>query len=198
MLITNNEELYRKAKSYRVHGSSVRYHHDYIGYNSRLDTLQAAILQVKLARIDTAIDKRAQRAAQYRELLQNIPEIKLPALKDGNREVNYVFCVQAEKRDGLEAHLKEQGIGTSVYYPIPLHLQKCFEYLGYKEGDFPVAEKLCKKVLALPMFPELTEDEVGYVCENIKEFYAKTNNATNGEFLRIKKKKKGQVDELAH
>jgi dTDP-4-amino-4,6-dideoxygalactose transaminase len=173
MLVTNNEDLYRNAKSYRVHGSTVRYHHDYIGYNSRLDTLQATILQVKLGRIDAAIAQRAQRAAQYRELLKDIPTIKLPAIRPENREVNYVFCVQAEKRDELEACLKEKGIGTSIYYPIPLHLQKCFEYLGHKKGDFPVAEKLCKSVLALPMFPELTEDEISYVCESVKEFYGK-------------------------
>ncbi|MDR0629623.1 MAG: DegT/DnrJ/EryC1/StrS family aminotransferase [Treponema sp.] len=171
MVVTNNEALYRKVKSYRVHGSSVRYHHDYIGYNSRLDTLQAAVLQVKLTHIENTIERRAAHAAQYRELLKDIPAIKLPSIKDGNREVNYVFCVQAENRDRLEAHLKEQGIGTSVYYPIPLHLQKCFEYLGYKAGDFPVAERLCESVLALPMFPELTEDEVSYVCESVREFY---------------------------
>ena len=171
MLITNNEELYQKAKSYRVHGTSARYHHDYIGYNSRLDTLQAAVLQVKLAHIENTIERRAAHAAHYRELLKDIAEIKLPAIKDGNREVNYVFCIQAENRDRLEAYLKGQGIGTSVYYPIPLHLQKCFEYLGYKKGDFPVAEKLCETVLALPMFPELTEDEVNYVCESIGTFY---------------------------
>ncbi|MDR2410597.1 MAG: DegT/DnrJ/EryC1/StrS family aminotransferase, partial [Bacteroidales bacterium] len=81
------------------------------------------------------------------------------------------FCIQAENRDGLEAYLKEKEIGVSVYYPVPLHLQKCFEYLGYKKGDFPVAERLCGRVLALPMFPELTEDEVSYVCESIKGFY---------------------------
>jgi dTDP-4-amino-4,6-dideoxygalactose transaminase len=171
MLITNNEELYRKAKSYRVHGSSVRYHHDYVGYNSRLDTLQAAVLQVKLGHIDNAIARRAVHAAQYRELLRDIAEVQLPVIKDGGREVNYVFCVRAENRDGLEAYLNEKGIGTSIYYPVPLHLQKCFEYLGYKAGDFSVAEKLCESVLALPMFPELMEDEVSFVCESVKEFY---------------------------
>ncbi|MDR2767636.1 MAG: DegT/DnrJ/EryC1/StrS family aminotransferase [Treponema sp.] len=173
MLITNNEELYAKAKSYRVHGSSVRYHHDYIGYNSRLDTLQAAILRVKLAHIDAAIKKRAQHAAQYRELLQDVPAVKLPVIKGYAGEVYYVFCLQAENRDGLDRYLKEKGIGVSVYYPIPLHLQKCFEYLGHRKGDFPVAEKLCGKALALPMFPELTEDEVSYVCESIKDFYGR-------------------------
>jgi dTDP-4-amino-4,6-dideoxygalactose transaminase len=173
MIVTNNEDLYKKAKSYRVHGSSVKYHHDYIGYNSRLDTLQAAVLNVKLSRMDSAIQKRAEHAAQYRELLREIAGIKLPLVKNGNKEVNYVFCIQAEKRDELEAYLKEKEIGTSIYYPVPLHLQKCFEYLGYKKGDFPVAEKLCSSVLALPMFPELTENEINYICDVVREFYKK-------------------------
>jgi dTDP-4-amino-4,6-dideoxygalactose transaminase len=171
MLITNNEDLYLKAKSYRVHGAVKKYHHDYIGYNSRLDTLQAAILQVKLAHIDNAIQRRSEHAAQYRELLKDVAAVKLPAVHAGNKEVNYVFCIQAENRDGLEAYLKARGVGTSIYYPEPLHLQKCFEYLGHKQGDFPVAERLCEKVLALPMFPELAEDEVSYVCESIGTFY---------------------------
>jgi dTDP-4-amino-4,6-dideoxygalactose transaminase len=173
MIVTNSEELYQKAKSYRTHGSSKRYHHDYVGYNSRLDTLQAAVLNVKLSRIDNAIDKRANHAVQYRELLKDISGIKLPVIKAGNKEVNYVFCIQAEKRDTLEKYLQSKEICTSVYYPVPLYLQKCFEYLGYKKGDFPTAEKLCETVLALPMFPELTEDEVSFVCEAIKEFYGK-------------------------
>jgi dTDP-4-amino-4,6-dideoxygalactose transaminase len=171
MIVTNSEELYQKAKKYRVHGSSKKYYHEHIGYNSRLDTLQAAILSVKLAHIGNAIQKRAKHAAQYREMLENIGGIKLPVIKDGNKEVNYVFCVKAEKRDALEEYLKSKEIGTSVYYPVPLHLQKCFDYLGHKKRDFPTAEKLCGTVLALPMFPELTEDEVSFVCESIKEFF---------------------------
>ena len=171
MIVTNNEELYKKAKCYRTHGSNKKYHHEYIGYNSRLDTLQAAILKIKLNHINDAIKKRAEHAAQYRNLLKDIDEIKLPVIKNGNKEVNYVFCIKTEKRDTLEEYLKSKEIGTSVYYPVPLHLQKCFEYLKYKKGDFPVAEKLCERVLALPMFPELTEDEVSFVCECIKEFF---------------------------
>jgi len=171
MLVTNDEELYKKAKSYRVHGASKKYHHDYIGYNSRLDTLQAAVLGVKLAHFDNAIHLRAKHAAQYRMMLEGVSGVKLPVIKDGNTEVNYVFCIQAEKRDALENYLKSKDIGTSIYYPVPLHLQKCFEYLGWKKGDFPVAERLCGKALALPMFPELTEDEVGFVCDSVKEFY---------------------------
>lgn len=171
MIVTNNEELYLKAKSYRTHGSTRKYHHDYVGYNSRLDTLQAAVLSVKLAHIDDAINRRAKLASRYREMLKDVDGIKLPVIKGVNKEVNYVFCIKAEKRDELEDHLRSKEIGTSIYYPVPLHLQKCFEYFGYKKGDFPVAEKLCKTVLALPMFPELTEDEVSFVCESIKEFY---------------------------
>jgi dTDP-4-amino-4,6-dideoxygalactose transaminase len=171
MIITNDEGLYQKAKSYRVHGAVKKYHHDYIGYNSRLDTLQAAILQVKLSHIEIAITRRAKHASQYRELLHGISEIKLPVIKLGNNEANYAFCIQAENRDSLESYLKERQIGTSIYYPLPLHLQKCFSYLGYKKGDFPVAERICGKILALPMFPELTDEEVNYVCETIKEFY---------------------------
>ncbi|MCL2185859.1 MAG: DegT/DnrJ/EryC1/StrS family aminotransferase [Treponema sp.] len=171
MIVTNNEELYKKAKSYRTHGAVKKYHHDYIGYNSRLDTLQAAILSVKLNHIDTSIQKRAEHAAQYRELLKDTAQIKLPSVKKGNKEVNYVFCVKAENRGKLDDYLKSREIGTSVYYPIPLHLQECFKQYGFKKGDFPVSEKLCETVLALPMFPELTEDEINYICESIKGFY---------------------------
>ena len=173
MIVTNDEDLYRKAKSYRTHGSLKKYHHDFIGYNSRLDTLQAAILNVKLSHIEDAIKKRSENAAVYRENLKDVCEIKMPVIKANKREVYYVFCVKAEKRDALHEYLNSNGIGTSIYYPVPMHLQKCFDYLGYKEGDFPAAEKLCKTVLALPMFPELTEDEIIFVCDKIKEFYGK-------------------------
>ena len=171
IIITNNEEYYLKAKSLRVHGATKKYHHDYIGYNSRLDSLQAAVLDVKLKHIDESIAKRAEHAAQYRSLLKDVGQIKLPIVKTKGKEVYYVFNILAEKRDELQAYLTQKGIGTTVYYPKCLHEQECFKYLGYKKGDFPVAEKLCASVLALPMYPELTEDEISYTCEAIKEFY---------------------------
>ncbi|HHX57501.1 MAG TPA: DegT/DnrJ/EryC1/StrS family aminotransferase [Clostridiales bacterium] len=173
MILTNEEVLYQKAKSLRSHGSSKKYHHDYIGYNSRLDTLQAAILQVKLKGIQESIERRRKHADRYRALLADIPQVHLPVIREGNEPVYYVFCIKADNRDGLEDYLKANNIGTSVYYPIPLHLQKCFSYLGYKKGDFPVAENLCSTVLALPMYPELTEDEIIFVCEIIREYYNK-------------------------
>jgi len=171
LMVTDDEELYRKIKSYRVHGSSVKYHHDYIGYNSRLDTMQAAILRVKLARVDEAIAARARLAARYAERLAAVPGLRFPKVAEGNRPVWYVFNILAPKRDELAAFLKEKGIGSSIYYPIPLHLQKCFAYLGHKKGDFPVAERTCAEILALPIFPELRDDEVDYVCDQVTAFY---------------------------
>ncbi len=171
MFITNREDIYNMVKSLRVHGATERYHHDFIGYNSRLDSIQAAILNVKLSKIDESIKLREKYAKQYFTMLKDVEQVKLPVVKDGNKPVYYVIEIKAEKRDQLNEYLKSNGIGTCIYYPIPLHLQKCFKYLGYKEGDFPVAEKLCKSVLALPIYPEITEDEVSFVCDKIKEFY---------------------------
>ena len=173
LLATNDEALYRKFKSYRVHGSSVKYHHDFIGYNSRLDTMQAAILNVKLGRIDESIALRARHAKHYLERLAQLPNLRFPKILATNQEVNYVFSVLAERRDDLAKHLAANGIGYSIYYPIPLHLQKCFAYLGHKPGDFPVAERVCGEIIALPMFPELTDDEVDHVCDVIAAFYRK-------------------------
>lgn len=171
LMVTDDEDLYRKIRSYRVHGSSVKYHHDYVGYNSRLDTMQAAILRVKLAKIDEAIAARARIAARYLERLSAVPGIRFQKVAEGNQPVWYVFNILVQKRDELAAFLKEKGVGTSIYYPIPLHLQKCFEYLGHRKGDFPVAEKTCDEILALPIFPELGDDEIDYVCDRVIEFY---------------------------
>lgn len=173
MIITNDDNLANKAKMFRVHGASKKYHYDYIGYNSRLDSMQASVLLVKLKYIDEAIKKREVVANWYREKLADCEYIKTPVVKGDQKPVYYAFNTLAEKRDELAAFLKENEIGTSIYYPIPLHLQKCFSYLGYKKGDFPVAEKLCEKVLALPIYPEIKEEEVDFVCETIKKFYRK-------------------------
>jgi dTDP-4-amino-4,6-dideoxygalactose transaminase len=173
LMATNDEGLFKKIKSYRVHGSSEKYHHDYIGYNSRLDTIQASILRVKLRYTDKSIKTRARHGAHYLERLSRIPGLRFTKVLDANKAVYYVFNILAPRRDALAAHLKEKGIGIAIYYPIPLHLQKCFAYLGHKKGDFPVAERTCDEILALPIFPELTDDEVDYVCDEIVEFYGK-------------------------
>ena len=173
LMVTDDEELYRKIKMYRVHGTSEKYHHEYIGYNSRLDTLQAAILRVKLTMTETAIAARARHAAHYTERLRAIPGVRVQSVRSDAHPVYYVYNILVPQRDALASYLKERGIGTTIYYPKPLHLQPCFAYLGYKEGDFPVAERICKEILALPMYPELTDDEIDYVCDAIASFYGK-------------------------
>lgn len=173
MIVTNNEELYNLAKIYRVHGASKKYTHDYIGYNSRLDSIQAAVLSVKMKYINESIRKREELASLYIQGLKDIKEVRVPEIIGNQKGVYYVFNILAEKRDKLADYLKEKEIGFSIYYPKPLHMQKCFEYLGHKEGDFPVSEKISKEILALPMYPELKREEVEYICETIAEFYTK-------------------------
>jgi dTDP-4-amino-4,6-dideoxygalactose transaminase len=173
-MVTDDEALYRKIKMYRVHGTTTKYHHEYIGYNSRLDTLQAAILRVKLTTTEKAIAARARHARHYTERLRAIPGARVQNVRSDAHAVYYVYNILVSNRDALADYLKENGIGTTIYYPKPLHLQPCFAYLGYKEGDFPVAERVCKEILALPMYPELTDDEVDYVCDAIASFYGRT------------------------
>ncbi|WP_291632826.1 DegT/DnrJ/EryC1/StrS aminotransferase family protein [Clostridium sp.] len=175
MIVTNDENLASLAKMYRVHGASKKYHYDYLGYNSRLDAIQASILQVKIKYINDSIKKRDHIAKLYMERLQECEFIKIPKIKGNQKSVYYVFNVLAERRNELSEYLKANQIGSSIYYPIPLHLQKCFEYLGYKKGDFPVAERICDSIIALPIYPEITEEEVEFVCETIKKFYKKYN-----------------------
>lgn len=171
MIITNNEDLAQKAKQYRVHGASKKYYYDNVGYNSRLDTLQAAVLLVKLKYIDEAISKREKIAGQYMEMLRDCENIKFSKIKDGQKQVYYVLNLLAKNRDELAAHLAKNEIGYSIYYPRPLHIQACFQDLGYQKGDFPVAERTAEQIIALPMYPELNIHEVEYICEKIKSFY---------------------------
>ncbi|MCM0647450.1 DegT/DnrJ/EryC1/StrS family aminotransferase [Clostridium swellfunianum] len=173
MIVTNDDELAKLTKIYRVHGASKKYHYDYIGYNSRLDTIQAAVLSVKLKYINEAIAKRETIANWYKDRLKDIEGIKIPGIKGDQKPVYYVFNILAERRDELAEALKKNEIGYSIYYPVPLHLQKCFSYLGYKKGDFPVSEKASEKILALPIYPEITEAEVDFVCQTIRDFYKK-------------------------
>lgn len=171
LMVTNDEETYKKLKSYRVHGSAVKYHHDYVGYNSRLDTMQAAVLRVKLRSTNESIAARSRHASRYAEGLAGVPGLRVPGVQKDCKPVSYVFNILVPRRDELSKSLSEKGIGWSIYYPIPLHLQKCFEYLGHKAGDFPVAERVCKEIIALPMYPELRDDEIDYVCDSIRSFY---------------------------
>jgi dTDP-4-amino-4,6-dideoxygalactose transaminase len=172
MLTTDDEELSRKLKALRIHGSFEKYTHQWPGMNSRLDTLQAAVLDVKLDHLDDWTRARQRNAALYRELLSGV--VTTPAAQP--YQTNHVynqFVIRCARRDELRAFLAESGVGTEVYYPLPLHLQPALANFGYKAGDFPVSEELAKEVLALPIFAELTGEEITMVAGLIREFYGR-------------------------
>ncbi len=171
MILTNDTKLYEKLKPLRVHGAEKKYYHKYLGINSRLDEIQAAILNVKMQHIDNEIKEREQIAKKYFDMLKGVKQIKLPTILEGASPVWYVFSIQCESRDALQRYLKEKSIQTSIYYPLPMHLQEVFKDLGYEEGDFPIAERVCKNSLALPIFVGMESDMIEYVCQNIVKFY---------------------------
>ena len=174
MLTTNDPALYERLAALRVHGSKRKYYHDWVGINSRLDALQAAVLLVKFRYLDSWSQGRQQNAGRYRAQLAslNLP-VTAPVPADyQTRHIYNQFCITAPRRDQLQSYLKEAGIGTEVYYPLPLHLQVCFADLGYKAGDFPVSERLAQESLALPIHSELSTADIEQVCRTIQAFYA--------------------------
>ncbi|MBI5190005.1 MAG: DegT/DnrJ/EryC1/StrS family aminotransferase [Nitrospirae bacterium] len=168
MITTDSDKVADELRSLRNHGSKVRYYHDTIGYNSRLDEIQAAILRVKLKRIDTYNMKRRERAALYNARLSEISGITTPSEPTGYFHVYHQYTILSEKRDQIMKALADAGIASAVYYPVPLHLQKCYAGLGYKKGDFPVTERMAERVLSLPMYPELPVEDVYMICDIIK------------------------------
>lgn len=178
MVVTNDRGLANKVRTLRVHGSNPKYHHNMIGINSRLDEIQAAVLRVKLKYLDGWTEKRVRNGERYCKLFESaglLDRVILPAVMSCNKSVFNQFVVRVRDRDRLWKHLTKAGIGTEVYYPIPLHLQGCFSYLGYREGDFPEAERAAREALALPIYPELTEEMQGYVVDGIRGFYEGKN-----------------------
>ena len=176
MLTTNDLEHARRLHMLRVHGEERKYHHKVIGLNSRLDALQAAVLRVKLQHLDAWTAARQRNAQQYALMFGDAglgEQIDLPLVRAGVRHIFHQFVIRVRdgRRDGLREHLRKRGVGTDVYYPVPLHLQECFAYLGYKEGDFLIAELAAKETLALPIYPELTEEQQGYLVRATCEFY---------------------------
>jgi len=168
-IMTDDETLAERLRAICRHGSQVKYHHDYVGVNSRLDTLQAAVLQVKLRHLDDYITKRKAAAHYYYEALKEVAWLQLPDIKTNTQHTFHQFTVKVKdgKRDVLKQYLTDKGIPTMIYYPISVHLQPAYRSLGYQEGDFPISERLCKEVLSLPMHTELTEDQLQYICETI-------------------------------
>jgi dTDP-4-amino-4,6-dideoxygalactose transaminase len=172
MVITNNDKLAGMLSVLRVHGAEPKYYHKIVGGNFRLDALQAAILRVKLKYLRQWTDERRQAAAGYRRLFEEMNLLdQVSLLKDSPGHIYHQFVARFSDRDRLQAFLRDKGIETAVYYPVPLHLQACLGKLGYREGDFPHAETVARDSLALPIYPEISEAQQRYVVSQIREFY---------------------------
>ena len=168
MIVTNDAALYGKLIKLRDYGRKTRYEHASIGYNSRLDSVQALFLSQKLKRLDAWNDKRIRASWLYRKLLGNIKGITLPFEAGYGKHIYHIFAIGVKNRDTVLEGLKKAGISAAVHYPVPLHLQEVYKNLRYKKGDFPVAEKICNQVLCLPIYPHIKKEQIEYVCKKLK------------------------------
>ena len=172
LITCQSEDLYMRLLMLRNHGAHERYYHDEVGGNFRLDTLQAAYLSIKLKHLDTWHVGRRKNAAFYDEHLADIEQVTTPVIADGNESIYNQYTLRVQQRDELQTYLGEAGIGSAIYYPLCMHEQKCFSHLGYTAGDFPIAEQAATEVLSIPIYPELSEEQLGHVVETIKSFYS--------------------------
>ena len=172
LLTTDDPALDQRLRALRVHGGLTKYVHEWVGLNSRLDALQATVLAVKLRHLDAWTAARRANAERYGQLLSGVP-VTLPAAAPcSTRHIYNQYVIRSERRDELQAFLRERGIGSDIYYPIPLHLQRCFADLGYQAGDFPESEKAALESLALPVYPELPAESLEWVCRSVADFHA--------------------------
>lgn len=169
---TNDQALARTFKMIRDHGAEKKYWHEMYGHNYRMEGIQGAVLGVKLKHLGAWTESRRRNAALYNKHLSGIPGVVTPRELPYAKHVYHLYVIRVPRRDELQKHLEAQGIATGLHYPIPLHLQTAFAHLGYKEGDFPVTEKAAKEILSLPMYPELTEEQIQYVSSGIRGFFA--------------------------
>jgi len=169
MVVTNDGDLYNRLKIVRNHGANPKYYHNYVGGNFRLDPVQAAILLVKLPHLDDWSEARRQNAAYYDEKFAGTV-VRTPYIRPDCISIYNQYVIKVPGRDELVTYLREKGVGCEIYYPLPMHLQECFKYLGYKQGDMPEAEKAAKEVVAIPVYPELTDEMKGCVVKRITEF----------------------------
>jgi dTDP-4-amino-4,6-dideoxygalactose transaminase len=172
MMVCQDDGLAERLKRLRLHGGAKQYFHDEVGTNSRLDTLQAAALHAKLPFLAGWSEGRRKNAARYAEGLAGVAGVKTPVTDRANEHIFHQYTLEVERRDALQAFLKERDIGSAVYYPLPLHLQPCFSHLGYKSGRLPVTEAAAERVLSLPIYPELSRAQQDWVIESIRAFYA--------------------------
>ncbi len=169
MVTSDDPELAELVRILRVHGSKPKYYHSIVGYNSRLDSLQAAVLRVKLKYLDGWSEKRHQNALVYNQLLKGLPVVT-PFAEAYNRHIYNQYSIRVEDRDGLQQHLTSQNVGTALYYPLPLHLQECYRDLGHHQGDLPESEQAAKETISLPIYPELTRQQQEFVAAQIADF----------------------------
>lgn len=172
IITTNDEKLTQVVRSMRNYGQAKKYHHEFLAWNSRLDTIQATVLLVKLKYLNTWNKARLKNAYIYNKLLKGLPVIT-PEIPEDSTHVFHLYIIRTTKRDQLADYLNKNGISTGLHYPIPIHLQEAYKTLGYSKGDFPVAEKMASEILSLPMFPELKESEIEYITEHIKKYFKK-------------------------
>jgi dTDP-4-amino-4,6-dideoxygalactose transaminase len=170
-VVTQDLKAVEQIRIRRDHGQTGPYIHETEGLNARMDSIQAAVLLVKLQYVDGWNATRRKHARQYDELLRDIEPVTTPPIMEYANSVFALYTIRAKDRDRLQVYLRQRGIGTGVYYPVPLHLQPAYQYLGYKEYDFPVTETAARETLSLPMYPELSEDEITRVAEGIRDFY---------------------------
>ena len=171
MVVTSDPRIAERVRLLRTHGGAKTYYHDEVGTNSRLDAIQAAVLLAKLPSLAGWSAARRAHAAWYTAALAGVDAVRAPVTDAANEHIFHQYVITADRRDGLQAHLKAAGVGTAVYYPLPLHRQRCFDYLGYREGALPVAEAAARRVLALPIYPELGEAQRDYVVSCIRSFF---------------------------
>lgn len=174
-VVTNDGEIARTVRMMKDHGRAEKYVHDFVGVNSRLDTLQAAILGVKLGHMEEWNEARRSAASRYDEALSGLSWLTLPAEIPGGRHVYHLYVVQSDRRDELMKHLAREGVGTGIHYPVPLHVQPAFAPLGYRRGDFPVAERLADSILSIPMYPEIDDELLSRVVQAIGSFGGELN-----------------------
>ncbi len=173
MMVTQDEALATRLKRLRVHGGAVQYFHDEVGFNSRLDSLQAAVLRAKLPHLADWSEARRQHARYYDQAFADMAEVRTPSVDPANESIYNQYTLRVERRDDLQAYLKQRGIGNAIYYPLPLHLQPCFEYLGYSTGSFPESERAAREVISLPVYPELTRAQQDETIEAVRAFYGR-------------------------
>jgi len=173
MMVTQDESLAETLFKLRVHGSRKTYYHEIVGYNSRLDTLQAAVLRAKLPFLEGWSGARRANAAMYDQAFADLADVTTPYIDPANTSIYNQYTVRVTRRDELHAHLKKKGIGSAIYYPLPLHLQTCFSYLGYREGQFPESERAAKEVLSLPVYPELTVEQRDEVIATVRGYFGR-------------------------